>query len=64
MAYVEGTGQSCLVRGFWGDIVISPYPTLALEVDSYPENERLLNKRNELYTHVGSCNQAARSTCS
>lgn len=40
------------MRGFWGDIVNSPYPTLALEVDSYPENEKLLEKRNEMYVHV------------
>lgn len=45
--------MSCLVRGFWGDITVSPYPTLSLEVEEYPENERLFEKRNETYVHVG-----------
>lgn len=32
--------------------MVSPYPTLALEVEEYPENERLFEKRNEVFVHV------------
>lgn len=47
------------MRGFWGDIVISPYFTLSLEVDSYPENERLFSRRNEQFMHVAPTHQMA-----
>ena len=63
LADKEKGGQSCLVRGFWGDIVISPYPTLSLEVDLYPENERLFKKRNEMHMHVEEGVNQAGTAC-
>ena len=30
----KGTRESCLVRGYWGDIIISPYIGYGVETDS------------------------------
>jgi len=48
-SYVEGkkkrTRDSCLVRGFWGDIINSPYIALGI----YVENEEDRVKFNKEY---------------
>jgi len=46
-SYVEGkkkrTRDSCMVRGFWGDIINSPYIALGIYVED-DEDRRLFNK--------------------
>jgi len=46
--YIPGekkqTRESCLVRGYWGDIVMSPYWAFGLEVDCCAECNKILNK--------------------
>jgi len=48
-SYVEGkkkwTKDSCLVRGFWGDIINSPYMAIGI----YVENEEDRLKFNKEY---------------
>lgn len=39
-------GEKCLVRGFWGDIVNSPFWSFGIETDSVPEKEKLLKTTN------------------
>lgn len=40
------TYESCLVRGYWGDIVISPYIAMGVECDYAPEKELLFKIAN------------------
>jgi len=40
----KGTGDSCLVRGYWGDIIISPFYSFGAEVDTHPEKEKFYEK--------------------
>lgn len=55
-AYAEGkkkkSGDSCLVRGYWGDIIISPYHCFGTEVDLHPEKEKFVANSNLLYKFV------------
>lgn len=39
---------SCLVRGYWGDIVVSPYVALGVRCD-YPQKDLLFKKANLKY---------------
>jgi len=41
------TYESCLVRGYWGDIVISPYIAFGIECDYMPEKEKLFKIVNK-----------------
>jgi len=51
-SYIPGkkkdTKESCLVRGYWGDIVCSPYIAMGIECD-YPQAIKLFQKANEKY---------------
>lgn len=53
-SYAEGKKKaertSCLVRGYWGDIVISPYIALGIACD-YPQADLLFKKAN--YKFIG-----------
>ena len=49
-SYVDGkkkqTRDSCLVRGFWGDIINSPYISFGLEVKKEDDKEKFFRKMN------------------
>ena len=49
-SYIEGkkkkTKESCLVRGFWGDIIISPYLAYGIETEYEPEKTNLFKVVN------------------
>ncbi|CDW85452.1 arf-like ras superfamily gtpase [Stylonychia lemnae] len=49
-AYIPGkkkkTGDSILVRGFWGDIINSPYIPLGAEIESAEDREKFFKKIN------------------
>jgi len=55
-AYVDGnrktTKDSCIVLGFWGDVVLSPFFTLGVKTDSCPEREKLFRVRNKHHIHI------------
>jgi len=40
------TKDSLLVRGFWGDVVISPYFAFGVKCDVEPEKTELFRVRN------------------
>lgn len=40
------TYESCLVRGYWGDILISPYVSFGVECDYSPEKDLLFKVAN------------------
>lgn len=57
-SYIEGkkkrSGDSCLVRGFWGDIINSPYIPLGIEVEN--EEDRLkFNKEYNFQRPYNAC---------
>jgi dynein assembly factor 3, axonemal len=37
----KGTHESCLVRGYWGDIIMSPYLAYGISTDVLPEKQKL-----------------------
>jgi dynein assembly factor 3 len=39
-------GTSCMVRGFWGDIIISPYMAYGTETEYSPEKEWMFRTIN------------------
>jgi dynein assembly factor 3 len=41
------THESCLVRGFWGDIAISPYIAFGTWTDVQPEKDLLFKIANK-----------------
>ena len=43
----KNTAESCLVRGYWGDIIISPYIAFGVECDYKPESEKLFKIANK-----------------
>jgi dynein assembly factor 3 len=49
-SYIPGkkklTYESVYVRGYWGDIMISPYIAFGVETDVSPEKEDLFKKVN------------------
>ena len=49
-SYIEGkkkkSGDSCLVRGFWGDIINSPYIPLGIEVDNEEDRKKFDKEYN------------------
>lgn len=49
-SYIEGkkkrSGDSCLVRGFWGDIINSPYIPLGIEVENEQDRENFNKEYN------------------
>jgi len=49
-SYVQGkkwvNRDSCLVRGYWGDTIISPYFAFGTEVDSFPEKEKFFKVKS------------------
>jgi len=53
-SYVDGKKKgdktSCLVRGYWGDIMVSPYIALGTKCD-YKQAELLYKKAN--YKYIG-----------
>jgi dynein assembly factor 3 len=55
-SYAEGKRKdsrtTCLVRGYWGDIVISPYISFGVRCD-YPQKDLLFKKAN--YKYIGHC---------
>jgi dynein assembly factor 3 len=57
-SYAKGkkklSGDSCLVRGYWGDIVISPFFAFGAEVDIMPEKEKFKEKGTMQYKYVTS----------
>ena len=40
------TRESCLVRGYWGDIIVSPYVSFGVETDYEPEKTKLFKVAN------------------
>jgi dynein assembly factor 3 len=40
------TRESCLVRGYWGDIIVSPYIAMGVETDYEPEKTKLFKVAN------------------
>ena len=48
----KDTRDSCLVRGFWGDIVQSPYFAFGVETDITPENKELFKVVNTQQRYV------------
>jgi dynein assembly factor 3 len=52
-SYVPGkkkvTHESCLVRGYWGDIIISPYISFGVECDVEPEKTKLFKVANKYF---------------
>ena len=55
-SYAKGkkkrTGDSCLVRGYLGDIVISPFFAFGAEIDSIPEKDKFLEKGTMQFKYV------------
>lgn len=55
-AFVDGhrkrTRDSCIVLGYWGDVIIGPFITTGIDTDSHPEKEKLFRKRNHHYLHI------------
>lgn len=51
-SYIPGkknsTKESCLVRGYWGDIVCSPYLSFGIESDA-EQKDKLFQKANLKY---------------
>lgn len=49
-SFVEGKDKksrdSILVRGYWGDVIQSPYQTFGLEVDKEPERTKFFREIN------------------
>ncbi|CAI2366251.1 unnamed protein product [Moneuplotes crassus] len=49
-SYVEGkkkkSGDSCLVRGFWGDIINSPYIPMGIEVENEEDRKKFDKEYN------------------
>jgi dynein assembly factor 3 len=43
----QNTRESCLVRGYWGDILLSPYIAFGVDTDIQPEKERLFKICNK-----------------
>lgn len=41
------THESCLVRGYWGDIMVSPYIALGIECDHEPEKSKFFKIANK-----------------
>jgi len=41
------TNESCLLRGYWGDIINSPYLAFGVECDYKPEKEKLFKVANK-----------------
>ena len=44
--------NSCIVLGYWGDIILSPYMTMGVATDSEPEKTKLFRKRNLQFLHL------------
>ena len=44
--------ESCLVRGFWGDIIISPYISFGIDTDYEPEKTVLFKIVNTQHISV------------
>eukprot|EP01016_Furgasonia_blochmanni_P011326 TRINITY_DN1508_c0_g1_i2.p1 TRINITY_DN1508_c0_g1~~TRINITY_DN1508_c0_g1_i2.p1 ORF type:complete len:344 (+),score=61.17 TRINITY_DN1508_c0_g1_i2:139-1170(+) len=42
----KGTRESVLVRGYWGDVSVSPFIAFGVETDSEPENKKMFEIRN------------------
>jgi dynein assembly factor 3, axonemal len=40
------TRESCLVRGYWGDIIVSPFISYGVETDYEPERTKLFKVTN------------------
>jgi hypothetical protein len=40
------TGDSIMIRGFWGDIINSPYVNFGYEVDNDDDKEKFFRKLN------------------
>ncbi len=40
------TRDSCLVRGYWGDIIVSPFISFGVETDYEPEKTKLFKVTN------------------
>ena len=49
-SYIEGkkrkSGDSCLVRGFWGDIINSPYIPMGIEVENEEDSKKFDKEYN------------------
>lgn len=49
-SYIEGkkkkSGDSCLVRGFWGDIINSPYISIGIEVENEEDRKKFDKEYN------------------
>lgn len=62
-SYTDGKRKdsrtSCLVRGYWGDIVVSPYVGCGVVTSSKPEDEFFYKKQNLQYRFVSF----SKSTC-
>jgi Domain of unknown function (DUF4471) len=48
----KGTYDSCIVLGFWGDVIIGPYFTMGVHCDTEPDKTNLFRKRNEQFLHI------------
>ena len=48
--YILQTKGNLLQRGYWGDIISSPYLAFGIET----EEASLMKKANDVYTKVGS----------
>lgn len=55
-AYVEGNRKdnrnSCIVLGFWGDMIVSPFFTLGVDTSSEPEKTKLFRIKNKHHMHI------------
>ena len=55
-SYAKGkkkkSGDSCLVRGYWGDIIVSPFFSFGTEVEVSPEKEKFFEKGTMQYKYV------------
>jgi len=55
-AYIDGSkkkdGSACLVRGYWGDIVNSPYWSFGTRTVNVHDKQRLFKKASEQFRHT------------
>ena len=51
-----------MIRGYYGDIVISPYICFGIETDSKPENEYFFHIRNTTYVYVIFSNEKSHNS--
>ncbi len=55
-SYQEGKTKvgkdSCMVRGFWGDIINSPFLSFGLKLDTKEEEDHFYRHQDVTYLHV------------